>query len=97
MTDIATSSATELAAAIRRREIGSLELLDGYAARIDKLNGALNAVVTLDLERARARAREADAALARGESWGPLHGLPVTVKESFDLAGLRTTWGYLQA
>jgi amidase len=95
MTDIATSSATELAAAIRRREIGSVELLDACAARIARHDKPLNAVVTLDLERARARAREADEALARGESWGPLHGLPITVKDSFETAGLRTTGGHL--
>ena len=52
-------------------------------------------MVVLDTERGlAARARDADAALARGERWGPLHGLPMTVKESFDLAGLPTTWGF---
>jgi amidase len=94
MTDIATASATELAAAIRRREIGSLELLEAYAARIARLDGPLNSVVTLDLDRARKRAKEADEALARGESWGPLHGLPITVKDSHETAGMRTTAGF---
>lgn len=94
MTDIATASATELAAAIRRREISSAELLDSYAARIAKLDGPLNSVVTLDLDRARAKAREADDALARGENQGPLHGLPVTVKDSLETAGIRTTCGH---
>lgn len=93
MTDVATSSATDLAAAIRRREISSVELLDAYAARIERLDKPLNSVVTLDLERARARAREADDALARGENWGPLHGLPITVKDSLETAGIRTTAG----
>jgi amidase len=92
--DIATASAVELAAAIRRREIGSLELLEAYAARIARLDGPLNAVVTLDLDRARKRAKEADEALARGESWGPLHGLPITVKDAHSTAGLRTTGGF---
>lgn len=93
MTDIATSSAVELAAAIRRRELSSVELLDAYAARIAKLDGPLNSVVTLDLERGRAKAQEADDALARGENRGPLHGLPVTVKDSLETAGIRTTCG----
>jgi amidase len=58
-------------------------------------NPALNAVVTLDEERATARAEEADEALARGQSWGPLHGLPLTVKDTFETAGLRTTSGFV--
>jgi amidase len=94
MIDIATASAVELADAIRRREIGCLELLDAYAARIERYDKALNSVILLDLERARARAGEADRALARGESWGPLHGLPITVKDSLETAGMRTTSGF---
>ncbi|MBL8343487.1 MAG: amidase [Rubrivivax sp.] len=86
--------AHELARRLRRRELSALELLDHYLARIERLNPRFNAVVVLDAERARARAREADAALARGQSWGPLHGLPMTVKESFNVAGLPTTYGY---
>ncbi len=96
MIDIATASAGQLAAAIRRREIGSLELLDAYAARIATHDRKLNAVVTLDLDRARKRARAADDATARGESWGPLHGLPITVKDSFETAGILTTSGFSQ-
>ena len=94
MIDVATSSATGLAAAIRRREISSVETLEAYVARIARFDKPLNSVVTLDLERARARAREADDALARGENWGPLHGLPITVKDSFETAGIRTTAGF---
>ncbi|HEY8516300.1 MAG TPA: amidase [Candidatus Binatia bacterium] len=92
-TDPALASARELAARIARRELSSRELLEHFVRRIERLNPPLNAVVTLDLERARARADAADAALARGESWGPLHGLPITVKDSFETAGLRTTCG----
>lgn len=51
----------------------------------------LNAVVQLNQERALARGREADTALARGESWGPLHGVPMTIKDSFDTAGMIST------
>ena len=61
--------------------------------RVERFNPDLNAIVVFDFERARTRAREADAALARGEVWGPLHGLPMTVKDSYDVAGLPTTWG----
>jgi len=94
--DIAFLPAHELARRLRRREIGALELLERYLARVARLNPQLNAIVVLDAERARQRAREADAALARGEGhlWGPLHGLPMTVKESFNVAGLPTTYGY---
>ncbi len=93
MTETAFRSATDLAGAIRRREIGALELLDHYLARVDRHDPALNAVVVRDFDRARDRAKAADAALARGEDWGPLHGLPMTVKESYNVAGLPTTWG----
>jgi amidase len=87
------ASATDLLAGIRRREISSAELLEHYFDRIDRLNPAINAVVTLDVDRARTRAADADRATARGESWGALHGLPITVKDSLETAGLRTTAG----
>lgn len=95
MTDerIATASATEQAAAIRAREITSRELLDLFADRIDRLNGPLNAVVTLDLDQARGDADRADAETARGESRGPLHGLPITIKDAIEVAGMRSTGG----
>lgn len=79
---------------IRRRKIGCLELLNLYLQRIDRFNSRVNAVVVPDYERARARARKADRAAAKGDWWGPLHGVPITVKESFDVAGLPTTWGH---
>lgn len=92
--DLGLQSASELARRLRRGELSSVELLQHFLGRIERLNPALNAVVVLDAERALQRARAADTALARGESWGPLHGLPVTVKESFDVPGLPTTWGF---
>ncbi len=91
--DPAYRSATDLCAAIARKDLGSRELLDHLLARIERYNPALNAVVALDVERARARADAADAALARGERWGPLHGLPMTIKDCFETEGLVTTSG----
>jgi amidase len=91
--DLAYSPAVELTAKLRAREIGCLELLDHHLARVERFNSKLNAIVVLDPERARARARVADDALAKGETWGPLHGLPMTIKEAIDVADLPTTWG----
>ena len=93
MTEIAFASATELAARIQRKEISSAELLALYFERVDRLNPALNAIIVQRRDEAMARAQAADAALARGERWGPLHGVPMTVKESYDVAGTPTTWG----
>jgi amidase len=93
MTELGFESAGELAAALRRRELGSRELLEHFLARIERWNPAVNAVVTLDLERARAAADAADRALAGGAAAGPLFGLPMTVKDTFETAGLRTTCG----
>ncbi len=91
--DILFASATELAAAIRSREVSALEVLDSCLDRISELNPTLNAIITMDADAARARARAADAALARGESWGPLHGVPFTLKDAHSTAGMRTTAG----
>ena len=93
MLEIPFRSAKQLAADIKKKKIGCLELLDLYLARIEKYDGALNAVVVRDFERARTRARAADRALARRQAWGPLHGVPMSIKESYDVAGLPTTWG----
>ncbi|HEY3673991.1 MAG TPA: amidase family protein [Acidimicrobiia bacterium] len=90
---IATRSASELTAGIRDKQWSSRELLDLYLDRIDRLNGPVNAVVTLDADRARATADAADAALARGDAVGPLHGLPVTIKDAIETEGIRSTGG----
>jgi amidase len=82
--------ATRLARALRARKLGALELFDRYAARIERFNAKLNAICVMDLEASRKAARAADR--TRGAR-GPLHGLPMTVKESFDVAGFATTWG----
>jgi amidase len=86
-------SASDLLRALRAREISSRELLEHYLARIERLNPALRAVVTLDAERARRHTDAADAARARGESLGLLHGLPISVKDCFETEGVRTTAG----
>ena len=83
-------SATRLLAALRAKKIGALELFDLYAARIRQHNRALNAICVMDLEAGRKAARAADR--VRGKR-GPLHGLPMTVKESYNVAGWPTTWG----
>ncbi len=94
MTDLVFLSASRMAKAISNKEVSALELLEAHLAQVSRQNPRLNAVVTLDEERARQRAREADEALARGKVWGPLHGVPVTIKDSFETAGLRTTSSY---
>src|SRR5258706_16418222 len=93
MDDRAFASATELSAEIRDRRIGCLELLDFYLARAERHNPALKAIIAWQVDAARQRARAADAALAKGELWGPLHCIPMTVKESFNISGLPTTFG----
>lgn len=93
-TELVFSSTGRLAAAIRARRVSAAEVLEAHLAQIDRHNPALNAVVTLDAERARDRACAADDALARGEAWGPLHGVPFTLKDAHATAGLRTTTGF---
>ncbi len=93
MTDLHFRSAKQLASDIRRRKVGCLEALDAFLARVDRFNPKLNAIVVTDVEGARRRARQADTALRKGKVWGPLHGVPMTIKESYDVAGMPTTWG----
>jgi len=93
MNEIAFCDATELVDRLKAREFSCVELLELYAMRMQSYNPAINAIVATQLDRARDRAKEADKALARRHSWGPLHGLPMTVKESYDITGLPTTWG----
>src|SRR5713101_5541074 len=93
MRDTPFQSARELASQIRRKKIGCAELLELYLARVEKYNPTLNAIIATDLEGARKRARAADRALARKKPWGPLHGVPMTIKESYDVVGMPTTWG----
>jgi Asp-tRNA(Asn)/Glu-tRNA(Gln) amidotransferase A subunit family amidase len=87
-------SATEMAELVRTRAVSPVELVDACLARLDAVNPRLNAVVTVAPDAAE-RARLAEEDVARGRPLGPLHGVPLTVKDSFDTAGLRTTRGSL--
>ena len=87
------SSVRSLAAAIRDGRVSSVEVVEAVLARIDWVNPSLNAVVQLRADEARADARRADEAVARGEPVGPLHGVPMTIKDSFDTAGMISTGG----
>ena len=91
--DLAFSSATRLAELIRLKEVSAVELTELYIRRIERLDGDVNAVIVRTFERAMEDARAADAALARGEARGPLHGVPMTIKESYVLADTPATWG----
>ena len=93
MSEIWQLSATELAQRIARRELSSVEVVNAHLARIDAVNPALNAIVKVLDKEARAEAAGADRRLAAGEKVGLLHGVPFTVKENIDMAGLPTTWG----
>jgi amidase len=86
-------SATDAVQAIGRKELSSRELTEMLFARIDAVNPAVNAVVELRRETALQEAAAADEATARGDEAGPLHGVPMTIKDSFNVAGLHTTWG----
>ena len=87
------STARDQADAVRRKQVSARELLDLHLARIAERNPELNAIVSLDEERAREGAAAADEALARGDRVGPLHGLPFAFKDTHAVAGWRTTFG----
>jgi Asp-tRNA(Asn)/Glu-tRNA(Gln) amidotransferase A subunit family amidase len=93
VSELVKRSATWMARAVRAREISCAELLDAHAARYEARNGDVNAIVVPRLEAARAEAAAADHAIARGDSLGALHGVPFTVKEVIDVAGLPSTNG----
>jgi len=92
-TELSFTPATVLAERIRRRTLSPVDLLDAVLARVEAVDPTVHAFVTLDVERARAAARAAEAALTRGERLGPLHGIPVSIKDLEPTAGLRTTYG----
>jgi len=89
--ELTSLTATELATMIRERRVSSQEVLEAHLKQIAKVNPSVNAIVSLDEDRARKRSEEADNDLANGKVWGPLHGVPVTIKDVFETEGLRTT------
>ena len=95
MDELIYSSATNLAQSIREKKVSSAEVVDAYLKRIEEVNPKLNCMVQVSGEKARSQAQEADAALARGEIKGPLHGVPMTAKDSIATAGVTTTSGTL--
>jgi amidase len=95
MTNLTFAPAQQLAQMIRHRQVSTVEVIEAHLAKISRHNAQLNAVCTLDAENALTRAKAADLALDRGENWGVLHGVPVTIKDIFETAGLRTTAGYV--
>ncbi|NJO84078.1 MAG: hypothetical protein HC828_15670 [Blastochloris sp.] len=86
-------SATEMAHRIREGTLSPVQVVEAHISRIEQTTAAINAVVTPTFEQARQRAHEAEAARKRGELWGPLHGVPFTAKDSYDVAGVRSTGG----
>ncbi|MEW6450652.1 MAG: amidase [Pseudomonadota bacterium] len=93
--DLWRFSARELGKMLTRGDISAAALLESCLRQIDRLNPAVNAVVTLDVDGAREAARRADQRRHRGERLGPLDGLPVTIKDNIFVGGMRTTWGSL--
>ncbi|CAB1061149.1 Amidase family protein SACE_5032 [Olavius sp. associated proteobacterium Delta 1] len=93
MTDLAFQSTTDLANAIKSRKVQSIELLEHYIDRVQRYNPKINAIVATDLDNARKRSLAADKALDKGENWGVLHGLPMTIKDSFEVVGMPCTSG----
>lgn len=93
MADILYRPAFELAADIKTGKLSASEVLEFFLDRVERINPKLNAVVALDVERARARAADADAAAQRGEDWGPLHGVPLTIKDALCTEGIVTVGG----
>jgi amidase len=91
--DLCSLTAVELASRLRRKQISAREVMQAHLAQIERLNGKVNAIVTLVGERAMADAARADEQLARGGTVGPLHGLPIAHKDLVDTAGIRTTRG----
>ena len=93
MEELIYASASAIAQGIREKRVSCQEVVEAHLSRIEQVNPRLNAVVQLAAERARAEAATADAALARGESMGPLHGVPMTIKDSLDTEGVISTGG----
>ena len=85
--------AAQLARLIQTKEVSSKEVVEAHLVRIEQLNPKLNSVAIPLFEQARHEASEADAAVKRGDEVGPLHGVPITIKDQFQVKGLPSTWG----
>lgn len=94
MSDLVFLPAYQLAQLIRERQVSAVEVLNAHLKQIAKHNNKINAFITLDEKAAQHHAKRADDALANGEYGGPLHGVPVTVKDCYEATGLRTTCGW---
>src|SRR5688500_16735073 len=92
-TNVTHATIAQLAAAIRRRDLSPLEILEEYLRRIEWLNPTINAYVTVTAERAREDAQRATAELTAGTDRGPLHGVPIGLKDLYDTAGIATAGG----
>lgn len=92
-TELCYTPATQLAAAIRAKDLSPVEVIDAFLARIERLNPELNAYCTLTAESARTTAREAEATVLQGAASGPLHGVPFSLKDLTPTKGIRTTFG----
>ena len=86
-------SAHEILEKIKQREVSSLEVLESFLAQVEKVNPTINAVVALDIERAKEKAKEADNKINLKSKLGPLHGLPMTIKDAFEVEGIVSTGG----
>src|SRR2546423_11098946 len=93
--DLAFTSAAELAALIAQRVVSPVEIVDIVLDRIEKTQPTLNAFITVCADEARAAAKEAEAAVMRGDALGPLHGVPFAVKDLVNTAGLPAAVGSL--
>jgi amidase len=93
MSDLSSLSASKLVRALMNKRMNSLTLLEFYIERYERLNPRVNAIIATDFDNARKRAKDADIALAKGEVWGPLHGLPMTIKDSIAVVGMPYTFG----
>jgi amidase len=91
--DLCAAPAVDLARMIQSRELSATELLEAVLARVEAVNPSVNAIITLAAEQARDAARDLDARAARGSFAGPLHGLPIAIKDLAETAGIRTTYG----
>jgi aspartyl-tRNA(Asn)/glutamyl-tRNA(Gln) amidotransferase subunit A len=93
MSDLTFLSASQIAEQIRTRKVSPVEVIEAHLARIENLNPKINAFVQIDRERAVAQARQAETAVIQGKSLGPLHGVPISIKSSIDVAGMRCEAG----